>query len=409
MHIRPLDPASSAEIALVAERMRATLQQVLDPELGASMYSLEWLQDRVRQHLDPALGQVFLALEGGRILGHTIVRLEPEHGLFSTTWVQPEARRAGVAALLLDHGEHWLMAMGADTLATNTSSTNTPLLRLYEGRGYRVTTRAQDMVQLTRPVSSSERERRLALRAPGLAYGRTPMSQVVEGRGWFQLVTPGGPPGVNELLFGDLVGDPEAAIDAVCATFSDPFKWCIQPWTRPADLERRLVARGFTFWSARAMALETSVELATGGIEVVPVTPERVEEAARVFHEGWGGQIEDHEARLRDPGEVRYSLGLLEGEAVGGAGTHLQPGVGYLLGAVVLPRARRRGVYRALIAARLAALAAAGVPLAVTHAKESSSAPLLDKLGFRTVFPYRIGQGPADPPQATPPGARQGA
>jgi ribosomal protein S18 acetylase RimI-like enzyme len=394
MHIRPLDPASEAEIALVAERMRSTLEEVLGSGPGRSMYSLDWLRDRVRQHLDPSRAQVFLALEADQVLGHTVVRLEPDQGLFSTTWVQPEARRGGVAALLLDHGEHWLMAMGADTLATNTSSTNTPLLRLYEGRGYRVTTRAEEMVRLTRRVTRDERERRLALRAPGLAYGRTPMSQVVEGSGWFQLVTPGGPPGVNELLFGDLRGDAEAAIDAVCASFSDPFKWCVQPWTEPADLEARLAARGFEFWSARAMALETDATIEAGDIEVVPVTPERVEEAARVFHEGWGGELEEHRARLEAPGEVRYVLGLLEGEPVGGAGTHRQPGVGYLLGAVVLPRARRRGVYRALIAARLAALAAEGVPLAVTHAKESTSAPLLERVGFRTVFPYRIGQGP---------------
>jgi hypothetical protein len=46
---------------------------------------------------------------------------------------------------------------------------------------------------------------------------------------------------------------------------------------------------------------------------------------------------------------------------------------------------RGRGVYRALVVARLGALASRGIPLAVTYAREASSAPMLEHMGWETV------------------------
>jgi GNAT superfamily N-acetyltransferase len=53
---------------------------------------------------------------------------------------------------------------------------------------------------------------------------------------------------------------------------------------------------------------------------------------------------------------------------------------------------RGRGAYRALLAARLARLRALGIGLATTHAREHSSAPILERLGFETVFRHRVYQ-----------------
>lgn len=160
--VRPLDPACDTEIAWVAQHMRETLIEVLGPTRGSTMYSMEWLQERVRWHLRPAdcTGQVLLAEQpDGQTIGHTIVRIDQDEagatlGLISTTYVVPAARRAGVAAALLRAGEDWLIAHGAPTLATNTSDTNWPLIRLYEKHGYQITLRAPEahMVRLTRPV-----------------------------------------------------------------------------------------------------------------------------------------------------------------------------------------------------------------------------------------------------------------
>ena len=158
-----LDPADEARLEIVATRMRRTLMEVLDDETGRAMYSMDWLRDRVRWHLDPArcTGQVFLALDRDEdVCGHTIVRLEvDEHGrsvgLFSTTYVAPEARRLGVAKALLETGERWLIERGVQTLATNTAEDNERLIRLFEQRGYAIVLRVPDrkMVRLERTVT----------------------------------------------------------------------------------------------------------------------------------------------------------------------------------------------------------------------------------------------------------------
>lgn len=158
--IRPLDPGCPAEVELVAARMRLTLIEVLGEERGGSMYDLEWLRERVRWHLDPGqcTGEVFLALgPGGAVSGHTIVRVEREGadaiGLFSTTFVAPEARRRGVATALLDRGEGWFRERGLPEAVTYTDRLNARLIRLFEGRGYRRREVANDMVRLARPLA----------------------------------------------------------------------------------------------------------------------------------------------------------------------------------------------------------------------------------------------------------------
>lgn len=70
-----------AEIELIAARIRQTLVEVINEEVGGSMYSLNWLIERAKFHLDPAQcdGQIFVAeSESGDIVGHTIVRVERE-------------------------------------------------------------------------------------------------------------------------------------------------------------------------------------------------------------------------------------------------------------------------------------------------------------------------------------------
>ncbi len=145
LRIRPLDPARDDEVALVAERMRLTLIEVEGEAVGGTMYTPEWLRDRVRFHLDPArcTGAVLLAEgAGGAIDGHTIVRVEHAAddgrrvGLFSTTYVTPAARRGGLASALLAAGERWMVDHGLSEAWTWTSATNTPLIRLYARHGY---------------------------------------------------------------------------------------------------------------------------------------------------------------------------------------------------------------------------------------------------------------------------------
>lgn len=156
MRIRELDPDSDIEIDLVATRMRLTLMEVIDPVQGDAMYTLDWLRDRVRFHLDPSRqAAVFVACaDDGTIIGHTIVRAQVEEdgefGLFSTTYVVPEARRGGIAQSLLQRGELWMLLQGMLRAATYTSKSNDKLIRLYESRGYAIDLRSDEMVRLSR-------------------------------------------------------------------------------------------------------------------------------------------------------------------------------------------------------------------------------------------------------------------
>lgn len=145
MMIREIDPTSDAEIALVAQRMRETLIEVEGQERGANMYSMPWLEDRVRWHLNPAniRAKVMLAIASdGEIVGHTIFRIETADsapfGLISTSYIVPHARRSGWAAKFLEQAHHWFRSKDISTCCTWTSSTNIPLISLYRKFGYQI-------------------------------------------------------------------------------------------------------------------------------------------------------------------------------------------------------------------------------------------------------------------------------
>jgi GNAT superfamily N-acetyltransferase len=85
---------------------------------------------------------------------------------------------------------------------------------------------------------------------------------------------------------------------------------------------------------------------------------------------------EDHAA-----GTAHHWAAYADGRPVGfGRGIDMQDGVA-LMGGAVLPDARGRGVYRALVRARWDHAAARGTPLLVVQAGRMS-APVLDGLGF---------------------------
>ena len=159
--IRPLDRCAPEELAQVADRMRLTLIEVLGAPVGADMYSIEWLRERVRWHLDASavLGEVLVAEIEGGVRGHTLLRIEVDEngertGLFATTYVEPEWRRRGVGRALLQRGEAWLVAHDPSWLATHTSATNRPLIELFERQGYEIVLEDTErgMVRLARRV-----------------------------------------------------------------------------------------------------------------------------------------------------------------------------------------------------------------------------------------------------------------
>jgi GNAT superfamily N-acetyltransferase len=160
--IRPIDADSPREIEWVAQRMRETLIEVLSAKRGAEMYSMEWLVGRVQWHLDPkqVVGQVFVAIPPeGEPAGHTIVRVEDEDGasfgLFSTTWVEPAARKQGIATQLIKRGEAWMREKGLTSARTYTDKNNDKLQRLFLQHGYAMKAASDPFVQLSRELNNA--------------------------------------------------------------------------------------------------------------------------------------------------------------------------------------------------------------------------------------------------------------
>ncbi|WP_431259060.1 GNAT family N-acetyltransferase [Roseateles chitinivorans] len=157
MQLRPLSLADTSAIHLVAERMRETLIEVEGEAAGGTMYSMDWLRDRVCWHLDGRAAEVVVAEDAtGGIVGHTIYRVESDgaapFGLISTTYVAPEARRLGVAQRLLARAEDWFRERQVPISCTWTSETNRPLIALYARNGYAEAERGPNQLTQTMMV-----------------------------------------------------------------------------------------------------------------------------------------------------------------------------------------------------------------------------------------------------------------
>jgi len=159
--IREIDPTSLSEVTLIAERMRETLVEVLGAQEGQDMYTIKWLIERVKWHLNPdeVIGQVFVAENAaGEVVGHTIVRIDDDGegqaiGLFSTTFVDPASRNLGTASALLARGERWMIEQGMREALTYTEEGNIKLQKLYLGHGYTMSPMPKRFVKLAKPLN----------------------------------------------------------------------------------------------------------------------------------------------------------------------------------------------------------------------------------------------------------------
>ncbi|MFN7931654.1 MAG: hypothetical protein U0Y68_27725, partial [Blastocatellia bacterium] len=89
---------------------------------------------------------------------------------------------------------------------------------------------------------------------------------VIADNGWYRTLTPSASwAAANEVLFSNLdASRPDAAIDALIAEYHErdlPVTWCVYPWTQPADLGVRLLARGATKASIQAVLGSTALPL----------------------------------------------------------------------------------------------------------------------------------------------------
>ena len=164
--------------------------------------------------------------------------------------------------------------------------------------------------------------------------------------------------------------------------------WEVGSSATPVDLVDRLLERGLVE-DDEPLRVGMALSSPPSGLSEVEVRRAQTDDdrriAARIAAAVYGGPYV--EPPPPDPGTVTY-LAYLDGRPVGRAtGSFSDHGV-TLFGAAVMPEARGRGSYRALVHARWQDAVARGTPLAVTDAG-SQSRPILARMGFRELCTIR--------------------
>jgi GNAT superfamily N-acetyltransferase len=236
---------------------------------------------------------------------------------------------------------------------------------------------------------------------PGVEVTVTPRYQIV--------VQPDFPiPGPNNVSWIRCRPDEVAEVvregRAAFASHHQEFMWLLDPETEPPDFGDYLDRYG-VHWDGNEVAvmvlpIDATVEAQeVAGLELVDglVTPESFRSADSANAEAFESpsraddaeRIAMLERRRLDnlaAGNRRLLLATVDGEPAGSAGlTLFPPAAAILNGGAVRPKFRGRGIYHAMVAARLRIARDAGVTGGLTVWGGHMSAPILTKLGFEKV------------------------
>jgi GNAT superfamily N-acetyltransferase len=173
--------------------------------------------------------------------------------------------------------------------------------------------------------------------------------------------------------------------------------WWLDPGTEPPDAAERLLRLGLVTpsdgheWLNAVVTTEPPAD--APGVDVRRVeTPAAFVEARTVL---WDVAGRDDEWRTREgpklestfethrrTGALSHFVGYLDGKPVAtGSSVHSDRG-SFLIGGCVLPEARGRGLYRALVHARWDAAVERGRPALISFTVPETSYPILKRLGF---------------------------
>lgn len=212
--------------------------------------------------------------------------------------------------------------------------------------------------------------------------------------------------GPHFILYSDLRGVDVDAVIAEEQTYFGPLgvlEWKVYAHDEPADLRERLAARGFELeeeetvlvldvqdrarWAAAARALagqpeEVSVHKLQSSAQLADV--QRIEEA--VWQEDFGWLQERLGADMVVPDYLSIYVAYVDGEpaCAGWIYFHARNQFATLFGGSTTPDQRRRGLYTAVLAARLREAAARGYHFVTTDAS-AMSRPILERVGFEAL------------------------
>lgn len=175
------------------------------------------------------------------------------------------------------------------------------------------------------------------------------------------------------------------------------YLWIVGPRSQPSDLSDRFERLGYVpgvRWDG--MILTDLRQDVQGGTDVVvePLSAGTAEGFARVRSEGFEDPAIYQErlasahryVEMEDRNGVHIHVALVGAEVVGYVILRTEPnGVAYFRDAYTLERARRHGVYLALVARRLQVAREAGCSVGVVQANRETSSPILQKRGWKPV------------------------
>ncbi len=221
-------------------------------------------------------------------------------------------------------------------------------------------------------------------------------SVIVDLPDWHQVTTPsfasGGLNGIARCRLAE--AKLEQRIDRAITGYSGiRWRWTVGANDTPG-LAERLRARGLSersvigLWRANDLSVPDSAEV------VEARSADEVTAFSAVMAEGWSAPLApmlSYNARLaRTPMKQRLFLARVDGEPAGSAGVAIVERSIYLIGAVVLPRFRGHGVYRALLKARFSLARSLGKAVVTCQANPSTSGPILQALGFQSVGTFPV-------------------
>lgn len=227
-------------------------------------------------------------------------------------------------------------------------------------------------------------------------------SRVIQSENWYQVITPSiKETSLNEVIISR-VPKHEAAqrVDETIHMYKQlglPFKWCIGPMSNTESIEPLIQYKASDSWFYRGMIAECNLDIKSNPqIHVERVTPQNFNRFLDVFLSGWS--LESYRRSAQDKfkkissntTDFPYFLAFHNQQPIGTAGTVIKSNYGYLVGAVVLPEFRGVGAYKSLLKARLDDLNNRKFKYAITHARDATSAPILERLGFATTFNAKI-------------------
>jgi GNAT superfamily N-acetyltransferase len=218
------------------------------------------------------------------------------------------------------------------------------------------------------------------------------------------------------IVWSDLGRLPSAEIDALLAAERTRFRrlrrsveWKAYAHDRPHDLVGRLEVAGFVPAERETLlALDLTDGPAVPSAVTVRHGREAIDGAAAVFRRVWAEQAEEVVGSLRGalrdaPAAVDVVVAEVDGAPVAAGWSSFAAGSPFvgLWGGATVPEARGRGLYRALVAARLEEARRRGRRLAAVDAGPMSR-PILERLGFAVlseITPCLADPGAAERPR----------